>query len=68
MKREILEKFIGRRVVITMFDNFMYSGTLKKGLSLGNGHAAPHDKWYHIPGQQICFRSSHVKKIECLDR
>ena len=61
MKREELEKHIGSRVKITLFNNATYFGTLRQGdgfQSLG--------KWYNIPEEHQTFRLSHVRKLVVL--
>ena len=59
MKRSELEKFLGKRVKVTLFDGDIFEGTL----SLGNGYFEV-PKYYHIKEKQICFRCSHVVKLE----
>ena len=57
MKREELEKYIDKKVEITMFDNQIIKGKLQRG----NGYFDV-PKLYHIKEEQIAFRCSYVKK------
>ena len=59
MKREDLEKYIGKRVEITLFNDKKILGTLKRGDAFNPN--AP--KWYHVPEEHFTIRCSHVKKI-----
>jgi hypothetical protein len=58
MKRELLEKYIGKRVEITLFDNAKYIGTIVKG----NGSFYT-DKDYYLVGAHLIFKCSHIKKV-----
>ena len=62
MKRSELEKYIGKKVEVVLFDGTSLIGKLETG----NGFfQAP--KLYHILDETTqkgyCFRSSHVKKL-----
>ena len=59
MKREKLEQYIGKLVEITLFDNTIISGKLRRG----NGFFDV-PKLYHIEEEQTAFRCSHVKKCK----
>lgn len=59
MKRSELEKYLGKKVKVTLFDGDIFEGTL----SLGNGYFEL-PKRYHIKERPICFKSSHVIKLE----
>ena len=61
MKRELLEKFIGKHVEIVLFDNSQLRGKLERG----NGYFDV-PKLYHIAEAHMAFRSSHVKKCEAM--
>jgi hypothetical protein len=59
MKRDKLEKYIGKKVKVTLFDKSTHEGTLE----LGNGFFKV-PKWYTIKEYPISFRCSHVIKLE----
>ena len=67
MKRDLLEKYLRKKVEITLFDKEKIRGTLIKG----NGYFYQ-DKLYHLVDENnICcsciFRSSHVIKLVEVD-
>jgi len=63
MKRSELEKYLNKKVTITLFDNEVITGIL----CVGNGFFKV-PKWYHLENgygytSSCVFRSSHVKKL-----
>lgn len=55
MKRENLDKYVGKSVEITMTDNDTAKGILKKGADFNAG-------WYQCD-TGFWFRATHAKKI-----
>ncbi len=68
MKREEIERYIGKRVKITLFDNETIAGELHKtGEERFKNDAnlyIPKNYYFVIYPQSCLFRCSHVKKIQ----
>lgn len=68
MKREDLEKYIGEKVTITLFDRETVTGELHKtGEERFKNNAnlyIPRNYYFVIHPQSCLFRCSHVKKIQ----
>ncbi len=68
MKRCELDKFIGKKVTITLFDNDVISGELHKSGEDMFIHDVnlylPKNLYFCINPQSCLFRCSHVKKIK----
>lgn len=68
MKRSDLEKYLGKKVTITLFDNDVITGELHKtGEEQFKNDANLYllQKRYFLTSPQSClFRSSHVKKLK----
>lgn len=68
MKREELEKYIGKQVKITLFDNETITGELHKtGEEQFKNDAnlyIPKNYYFVIYPHSCLFRCSHVKKIQ----
>lgn len=68
MRKDKLEKFLGKRVTITLFDKTVITGEFHKGgeerfKNIPNLYYKP--KYYFCINPQSClFRSSHVIKIK----
>jgi len=58
MKRKDLEKYLGKRVAVTLFDNDVCVGVLQ----IGDGFFK-NPKWYNLTESNMVFRTSHVKKV-----
>ncbi len=61
LTREMLESYANKRVKVTLFDDDVIEGVLK----LGNGFFYEPKKYVV---DKFCFRLSHIKKIEILER
>lgn len=67
MKRTELEKHLGKKVKITLFDGEELTGILKKTEEY---HEILKSKYYFLEGdyknivKHLTFRSSHVKKMK----
>jgi hypothetical protein len=63
MKREDAAKYLGKKVIVTLFNNDIIIGILEKG----NGYFETNND-YHIMNeldrQGYCFKISYVKKLE----
>ena len=68
MKRCELEKFIGKKVTITLFDNEVVSGELHKSVDDMFIHDEnlyiPKNYYFCIHPQSCLFKCSHVEKIK----
>ena len=68
MKREELEKYLGKRVKITLFDGEMFEGELHKTgeerFKDDPNLYIPQKRYFCINPQSCLFRSSHVTKIK----
>lgn len=68
MKRCELEKFIGKKVSITLFDNEVIQGELHKSGEDRFAHDLnlylPKNEYFCINPQSCLFKCSHVKKIK----
>lgn len=64
MKRSELEKYLGKYVEVTLFDDFLYRGMLRKTEENIDRYGYP--KHYFCDGEQdnYIFRCSHIKKIK----
>lgn len=67
MKRSELEKYLGRNVKITLYNNDVIKGELHKtGEEMYKNDPnlyIPHN-FYFVTNTYLIFRSSHVKKLE----
>lgn len=64
MKDEKLDLYIGKKVIITFYDNEKCSGTLGKGsINYDNEWQG---KGYHLEEIRLGFRKTHVKKVEVI--
>lgn len=67
MKREELEKYLGKRVQITLFNGEVYMGELHKTeeeqFKNGSNLCLPRKRYFCINPQSCLFRSSHVIKV-----
>jgi hypothetical protein len=67
MKRTELEKYLGKKVKITLFDDDIIIGTLRKGEEYRELLKPKH---YYLEGdyknivRHITFRCSHVKRLK----
>jgi hypothetical protein len=60
MTREKLEEFLGKSVLVLLYDGDIFIGMLKKG----NSHEV---NYYQCAGEDPCwFRCSHVKTVKPL--
>ncbi len=70
MKREELEKYLGRKVCITLFDKSVCEGELHKTGEEQFKHDSnlyiPSNRYFCINPQSCVFRSSHVVKLKLL--
>lgn len=68
MKKSKLDKFIGKKVTITLFDNEVISGELHKTGENMFIHDVnlyiPKNEYFCINPQSCLFKCSHVKKIK----
>ncbi len=68
MKRSDLEKHLGKKVTITLFDNDVITGELHKtGEEQFKNDAnlyLPQKRYFLTSPQSCLFRSSHVKKLK----
>lgn len=68
MKREELEKYIGKRVLITLFDKEIIEGELHKTREeqFRNDPSIylPDNRYFLINPQSCLFRCSHIIKIK----
>ncbi|WP_373220913.1 hypothetical protein [Mediterraneibacter gnavus] len=68
MKRSELEKYLGKTVTITLFDNDVITGELHKTGEekfKNDPNLYLPQKWYFLINPQSClFRASHVKRLK----
>jgi hypothetical protein len=66
MKRSELENYLGKHIEVTLFDDFVYRGILRK--TEENIERYVHPKYYFCEGEQdnTIFRCSHVKRLKQL--
>lgn len=66
MTRKELESHLGEYVEVTLFDDFVYRGILRK--TEENIARYVHPKYYFCEGEQdnTIFRCSHIKKLKQL--
>lgn len=68
MKRNDLEKYLGKVVTITLFDNDIITGELHKTgeerFKNDPNLYIPKNLYFLINPQSVLFRSSHVKKLK----
>lgn len=68
MKRTELEKFIGKQVEVTLFDDEVISGEFHKSgedMFIRDPNLyIPKNRYFCMNPQSCLFRSSHVKKIK----
>lgn len=68
MKRSELEKYLGKTVTVTLFDNEVATGELHKTgeeMFKDNHNLYLPQKWYFLINPQSClFRCSHIKKLK----
>lgn len=65
MTEKQMNKYIGKKVKITFFDNDICIGTLAKGETYYDFNWV--EKGYHLEEKRLGFKKSHVKKIEVLE-
>lgn len=67
MKREELEKYLGKKVRITLFDKKVIEGELHKSgeqrFRNDPNLYLPQKYYFLINPQSVLFRSSHVRKL-----
>jgi hypothetical protein len=68
VKRSDLEKYLGKKVTITLFDNDVITGELHKTGEeqfKDNPNLYIPQKWYFLTSPQSClFRCSHAKQLK----
>lgn len=67
MKRSELEKYLGKNVRITLFDNEVIEGELHKTgeeMFKNDPNLYIPRKFYFVTNTNLIFRSSHVKKLK----
>lgn len=67
MKRSELEKYLGKKVIITLFDNEIITGVLHKTgeeqFKYDPNLYIPKKCYFLLP-QTVIFKCSHVKKLK----
>lgn len=67
MKRSELEKYLGKKVTITLFDNDIITGVLHKTgeekFKYDPNLYLPRNCYFLLP-QSVIFKCSHVKKLK----
>lgn len=67
MKRSELEKYLGKKVTITLFDNDIITGVLHKTgeekFKYDPNLYIPRNCYFLLP-QSVIFKCSHVKKLK----
>ncbi len=68
MKRSDLEKYLGQKVKITLFDGDVIHGELHKTgeeqFKNDPNLYLPHNKYFLINPQSCVFRCSHIKRLK----
>ena len=66
MKRSELENYLGKHIEVTLFDDFVYRGILRKTEEKIERYVKRN--YYFCEGEQdnTIFRCSHVRKVESL--